>query len=137
MKPARCSRSAAGWGSAGSSFRWVGRWFDGVASGVSDVLLAFPPLIFLLGVVTAHYGVEGDGFYGIPLSRDSIADPDFADLGPKAWPRFVRIAHALPSTATNKVLKRELRAQALDTDDLLWSRGERNHDYTDLVRSNA
>ena len=21
----------------------------------------------LLGVVTAHYGVEGDGFYGIPL----------------------------------------------------------------------
>ena len=22
----------------------------------------------LLGVVTAHYGVEGDGFYGIPLS---------------------------------------------------------------------
>jgi nitric oxide reductase subunit B len=23
----------------------------------------------LLGVVTAHYGVEGDGFYGIPLSR--------------------------------------------------------------------
>ncbi|MGE3820243.1 MAG: nitric-oxide reductase large subunit [Isosphaeraceae bacterium] len=23
----------------------------------------------LLGVVTAHYGVEGDGFYGVPLSR--------------------------------------------------------------------
>ena len=23
----------------------------------------------LLGVITAHYGVEGDGFYGIPLSR--------------------------------------------------------------------
>src|SRR4029450_4766288 len=23
----------------------------------------------LLGVVTAHYGVEGDGFYGIPLSK--------------------------------------------------------------------
>src|SRR6185436_11180996 len=23
----------------------------------------------LLGVVTAHYGVEGDGFYGLPLSR--------------------------------------------------------------------
>lgn len=59
------------------------------------------------------------------------------DLSPKAWPRHVRIAAALPSTATNKVLKRELRAQALDTDDLLWSRGERDHDYTPLVRSNA
>jgi nitric oxide reductase subunit B len=23
----------------------------------------------LLGVVTAHYGVEGDGFYGVPLSE--------------------------------------------------------------------
>ena len=23
----------------------------------------------LLGVVTAHYGVEGDGFYGFPLSK--------------------------------------------------------------------
>ena len=23
----------------------------------------------LLGVVTAHYGVEGDGFYGVPLSK--------------------------------------------------------------------
>ena len=22
-----------------------------------------------MGVVTAHYGVEGDGFYGIPLSK--------------------------------------------------------------------
>ncbi|MGV3608285.1 MAG: nitric-oxide reductase large subunit [Planctomycetaceae bacterium] len=26
-------------------------------------------LQMLLGVVTAHYGVEGDGFYGIPLSK--------------------------------------------------------------------
>ena len=23
----------------------------------------------LLGVITAHYGVEGDGFYGFPLSK--------------------------------------------------------------------
>ena len=26
-------------------------------------------LQMLLGVITAHYGVEGDGFYGIPLSK--------------------------------------------------------------------
>lgn len=30
------------------------------------------------------------------------------DLSPKAWPRFVRIADDLPSTASNKVLKRKL-----------------------------
>ena len=34
-----------------------------------------------------------------------------ADLSAKAWPRFVRIATDLPSTATNKVLKRELAAE--------------------------
>src|SRR5262245_49912598 len=33
------------------------------------------------------------------------------DLSPKAWPRYVRIAAHLPTTATHKVLKRELAAQ--------------------------
>ncbi len=32
------------------------------------------------------------------------------DLSPKAWPRFVWLTGALPATATNKVLKRELSA---------------------------
>lgn len=33
------------------------------------VVAALILLQMLLGVVTAHYGVEGDGFYGIPLSK--------------------------------------------------------------------
>lgn len=33
------------------------------------VVAALILLQMLLGVITAHYGVEGDGFYGIPLSR--------------------------------------------------------------------
>lgn len=33
------------------------------------VVAALILLQMLLGVVTAHYGVEGDGFYGIPLSE--------------------------------------------------------------------
>ena len=33
-----------------------------------------------------------------------------ADLSPKAWPRYVWIAEDLPTTATNKILKRELVA---------------------------
>jgi fatty-acyl-CoA synthase len=51
------------------------------------------------------------------------------DLSPKAWPRFVRLASALPSTATNKVLKRELAAQGTETSDPVWVRGERDHAY--------
>jgi fatty-acyl-CoA synthase len=45
------------------------------------------------------------------------------DLSPKAWPRFLWIADDLPSTATNKILKRELVARGTDADGrLLWKR---------------
>jgi fatty-acyl-CoA synthase len=45
------------------------------------------------------------------------------DLSPKAWPRWVWIADDLPSTATNKVLKRELIARGTDPGGrLLWRR---------------
>ena len=52
------------------------------------------------------------------------------DLSAKAWPRFVRIAADLPSTATNKVLKRELAAQgATAGDGELWVREARGTAY--------
>jgi fatty-acyl-CoA synthase len=52
------------------------------------------------------------------------------DLSPKAWPRFVRLAASLPSTATNKVLKRELIAQgATAGDGELWVREPRGRSY--------
>ncbi|MCV7419940.1 AMP-binding protein [Mycobacterium yunnanensis] len=45
------------------------------------------------------------------------------DLSPKAWPRYVWIAEDLPSTATNKILKRELVALGVDpTGRVLWRR---------------
>jgi fatty-acyl-CoA synthase len=45
------------------------------------------------------------------------------DLSPKAWPRYVWIAEDLPSTATNKILKRELVARGIEpTGRLLWKR---------------
>jgi fatty-acyl-CoA synthase len=42
------------------------------------------------------------------------------DLSPKAWPRYVRLAPELPATATNKVLKRQLKAEGIDTSDPVW-----------------
>jgi fatty-acyl-CoA synthase len=51
------------------------------------------------------------------------------DLSPKAWPRFVRISAQLPSTATNKVLKRVLAREATDTADPVWVRGARDRTY--------
>ena len=39
------------------------------------------------------------------------------DLGPKQWPRYVRISAGLPRTETFKILKRELSAEATDCAD--------------------
>jgi fatty-acyl-CoA synthase len=50
------------------------------------------------------------------------------DLPTKAWPRYVRIAPTLPTTATNKVLKRDLRAEGLD-EGATWDRAERGTSY--------
>ena len=52
-----------------------------------------------------------------------------SELGPKQWPRYVRILDALPRTATNKVLKRELRTMPLDGGGTLWTRDERGTAY--------
>ena len=56
------------------------------------------------------------------------------DLSPKAWPRFVRIAADLPTTATHKIVKRELAAQGPTAGDgELWIRQPRGTRY-DVAR---
>ncbi|MGY2875808.1 fatty-acyl-CoA synthase [Marmoricola sp. URHA0025 HA25] len=102
-------------------------------------------------ILLRHPAVSQAVVYGVPdpdvgdqlmaalvLRDDAALGPDELerflgeqpDLSPKAWPRYVRIAASLPSTATNKVLKRELVRQGLDTTDRLWTRGERTRSYT-------
>jgi len=45
-----------------------------------------------------------------------------SDLGPKWLPRYVRISPSLPQTATGKVTKVGLRAEAWACDDAVWWR---------------
>jgi acyl-CoA synthetase (AMP-forming)/AMP-acid ligase II len=42
------------------------------------------------------------------------------DLGPKWVPRYVRVSEFLPTTATSKILIRQLRAEGLDCHDPVW-----------------
>jgi fatty-acyl-CoA synthase len=59
---------------------------------------------------------------------DALDGPELAsflnaqgDLGTKWAPRFVRMSSALPITATNKVVKRALRAERWNcADPVLW-----------------
>jgi fatty-acyl-CoA synthase len=53
------------------------------------------------------------------------------DLSPKAWPRHIWVTDDLPSTATNKVVKRELIAMgAAPVGGLRWTRPGRAQAYT-------
>ncbi len=54
------------------------------------------------------------------------------DLSSKARPSIVRITQKLPTTATNKVIKRELRSDGIVTSDPVWVREERGTAYTVL-----
>jgi fatty-acyl-CoA synthase len=73
--------------------------------------------------------VLNDGATLTPASFEAFLATQ-PDLSPKAWPRYVRIAADLPTTATHKVLKRELAEQgATACDGELWIRQPRGTHY--------
>ncbi len=54
-----------------------------------------------------------------------------ADLLPKGWPRYVWLTDRMPTTATNKILKRELTARGTAPEGgLLWTRNGQSRAYT-------
>lgn len=67
---------------------------------------------------------DGDGFVGFLTAQ--------SDLSPKWIPRYVRISYGLPSTATQKVLKRVLQKERWECDDAVWWRPERELEYRRL-----
>ncbi|WP_318306651.1 long-chain-fatty-acid--CoA ligase [Amycolatopsis solani] len=52
------------------------------------------------------------------------------DLGPKQVPDYVRVVAELPRTSTFKVVKRQLSAEGLNCDDVLWVRAGRDIAYS-------
>ncbi len=74
--------------------------------------------------------VLNDGHLLDPDAFEAFLDAQ-PDLSPKARPRYVRIAIELPSTATHKVLKRQLITQgtAIGLDEILWTRDPRGTAY--------
>lgn len=53
-----------------------------------------------------------------------------SDLGTKMRPRYLRVATELPSTATNKILKRDLVREGIGgAGDPVWERGPRGSSY--------
>jgi fatty-acyl-CoA synthase len=60
-----------------------------------------------------------------------------SDLSPKWIPRYVRITAELPSTATQKVLKRVLRGEHWECEDEVWWRPGRETEFRRLTRDDV
>lgn len=144
---------------AGRSADWLRVDGENMATGIIEEVLLRHPAVSRVAV----YGLPdprgvGDQLAAAIVPRSDNDDDNAAadaltpaaleaflgaqpDLSPKAWPRWVRVARDLPTTATNKILKRELIAQgvggtghgsadaAAAGGDIWWEREERGTAY--------
>ncbi|WP_028652270.1 fatty-acid--CoA ligase FadD1 [Nocardioides halotolerans] len=133
-------RDADGWiYLAGRTADWMRVDGENLAAAPVERIIQRLPAVALVAVYAVPDPHAGDQVMAaIVLQDDATLSPaelsaflaDQADLPTKGWPRYVRIAPSLPSTATNKVLKRDLIAQgATAGDGVLWVREERGTAY--------
>jgi fatty-acyl-CoA synthase len=123
---------------AGRTIDWLR--VDGENFGAAPIerILARYPAVSQVAVYAVPDVDTGDQVMAaIRLHEAYEFDPiDFAaflaeqkDLGTKWAPRYVRVAAALPSTETNKVLKRLLARDAWECTDPVWWRPGRSLEY--------
>ncbi len=137
-------RDSEGWiYLAGRTTDWMRVGGENLAAApIERILLRLPQLnqVAVYAVPDPHVGdqimaaiVLNDGAELSPAELESFLVGQ-ADLSPKAWPRFVRVNEALPQTATNKNLKRELiKAGATADGGMLWERPGRQRSYAIVV----
>jgi fatty-acyl-CoA synthase len=119
---------------------------ENFASAPVERILQRHPDVVLSAVYAVPDPAVGDQVMAaLELRPDARLDPgDFADflgqqgdLGTKWAPRFVRLSTALPITATNKVLKRSLRAERWNSEDPLWWQPLKGGPYEVLTADQA
>jgi fatty-acyl-CoA synthase len=133
-------RDADGWiYLAGRTADWMRVDGENLAAAPIERILVRLPDINLVAVYAVPDENVGDQIMAaVVLNKGSSLTPERfesflseqPDLSPKAWPRYVRIMADLPTTATHKVLKRELAAQGPTAGDgELWVREARGTRY--------
>jgi fatty-acyl-CoA synthase len=117
---------------AGRNMDWLRVDGENIAAGPIERILARHPDVAIAAVYAVPNADVGDDCMAALILRPGARfDPvGFAafleaqrDLGTKMIPRYVRIAESLPSTETNKILKRVLRDERWDCGDPVWLRG--------------
>ncbi len=131
---------------AGRSGDWLRVDGENFAATPVELVLARYPGVVLVAVYAVPSVDVGDEVMAALLVRaDSPFDPhafsEFLaaqpDLSPKWIPRFVRVTESLPSTATQKVLKRVLRHEHWECTDEVWWRRAREPGFAQLGRDDA
>jgi fatty-acyl-CoA synthase len=116
---------------AGRDHDWLRVDGENFASAPIERILQRHPDIVLASVYAVPDPVVGDQVMAAVQLRPGVDSLDAeellgflaaqGDLGTKWTPRFVRMSAELPATATNKVLKRSLRAERWNCKDpVLW-----------------
>ena len=122
---------------AGRTADWLRVDGENLAAAPIERILARHPAVARAAVYAVPDERVGDQVMAALVPAGDLTPESFeafladqADLSPKAWPRFVRVTEHLPSTATHKVLKRDLAAQGPTAGDgVLWVRAERGTAY--------
>ena len=126
---------------AGRSSEWLRVDGENLAVAPIERILLRHPDVAMAAVYAVPDPVVGDQcMAALVLRPGATFDPEGfaaflaeqADLGTKSAPRPVRIVDALPTTQTNKVLKRQLQQEAADVDDPVWLRPGRDLTYEPL-----
>ena len=118
---------------AGRTGDWLRVDSENFAAGPVEAVLSRNPTIAVAAVYPVPDTAAGAGdqvMVAIELAPGLSFDPvafsawlgDQPDLGPKWIPRYVRIATALPQTATGKVTKVVLRQEAWECGEPVWWR---------------
>jgi fatty-acyl-CoA synthase len=133
-------RDADGWiYLAGRTADWMRVDGENLAAAPLERILLRLPAVSQVAVYAVPDAHVGDQVMAAVVLKDAeeLTPAEFEaflaeqqDLSPKGWPRFVRINAALPQTATNKILKRELiRAGVTAGGGTLWQRRGRERAY--------
>jgi fatty-acyl-CoA synthase len=127
---------------AGRSGDWLRVDGENFAATPVELVLARHPDVVLAAVYAVPSVDVGDEVMAALHARPGSAfDPEGfraflaaqPDVSPKWTPRFVRVTDGLPSTATQKVLKRVLRHEHWECEDPVWWRPGREPDYRPLT----
>lgn len=116
---------------AGRNMDWLRVDGENIAAEpIERILCRFEAVALAAVYAVPNADVGDDCMASLILRSGATFDPqafvaflsEQSDLGTKMAPRYVRVAESLPSTETNKILKRVLRDQRWESEDPIWLR---------------